>query len=212
MLPRGLRTKLLAKGGRSSLYIGLLNGLMPCGPLQAMQLYALSTGSPVTGALSMFCFCLGTVPLMLGFGLVSGRLNKRFGKPMRLVSGALVLLMGMAMLSGGLNLAGLALRVPGGRNFDTAAVEENLQVVNSELDWQDYPDITVKAGIPVRWIVHAEAEKITGCNNEMVIPALNLRVPLSPGDNIVEFSVDEPGVIPYTCWMGMLHGSITVES
>ena len=38
---------------------------------------------------------------------------------------------------------------------------------------------------------------------------LDLRVPLSPGDNIVEFTADEPGVIPYTCWMGMLRGSIT---
>lgn len=49
------------------------------------------------GALSMLCFCLGTVPLMLGFSLVSGRLNKRFARPMRVASGALVLLMGMAM-------------------------------------------------------------------------------------------------------------------
>ncbi|MBP5729217.1 MAG: heavy metal transporter, partial [Clostridia bacterium] len=58
--------------------------------------------------------------------------------------------------------------------------------------------------------IHADEEKITGCNNEMVIPALDLRVQLSPGDNIVEFTVDEHGVIPYTCWMGMLNGSITV--
>lgn len=210
-LPAGLRMKLMAKGSHSSLYIGLLNGLMPCGPLQAMQLYAFSTGSPIMGALSMFCFCLGTVPLMLGFGLVSGRLNKRFARPMSIASGALVLLMGMAMLSNALNLAGVPLRFSGSTVSDTAVTDANLQVVNSELDWGDYPDITVKAGVPVRWNVHAEADKITGCNNEMVIPALNLRIPLSPGDNIVEFTVDEPGVIPYTCWMGMLRGSITVE-
>lgn len=37
------------------------NGLMPCGPLQTMQLYALSTGSAINGALSMFIFSLGTV-------------------------------------------------------------------------------------------------------------------------------------------------------
>ena len=43
------------------------------------------------------------------------------------------------------------------------------------------------------------------------IPALNMRVPLHAGDNIVEFTVDEPGVIPYTCWMGMLRGTITVD-
>ncbi|MBR1822425.1 MAG: sulfite exporter TauE/SafE family protein [Clostridia bacterium] len=210
-LPAGLRTRLMGRGSRSSLYVGLLNGLMPCGPLQAMQLYALSTGSWWMGALSMLCFCLGTVPLMLGFGLVSGRLNKRFAAPMRIASGALVLLMGLSMLSNGLALAGVQLRLPARVASDTAAADEDIQLVSSELDWRGYPDITVKAGVPVRWTIHAAAEKITGCNNEMVIPALNLRVPLEPGDNVVEFTVDSPGVIPYTCWMGMLRGTITVE-
>lgn len=42
-----------------------------------------------------------------------------------------------------------------------------------------------------------------------ILAALDLRIPLSEGDNIVEFTVDEPGVIPYTCWMGMLRGTIT---
>ena len=61
-------------------------------------------------------------------------------------------------------------------------------------------------------MIHADAGKITGCNNEMVIPApLNLRVPLQEGDNVVEFTAEEPRVIYYTCWMGMLRGSITVE-
>ena len=157
----------------------------------------------------MLCFCLGTVPLMLSFGLVSGKLNKQFARPMRVASGALVLMMGMAMLSNGLHLAGIQLRFPGSTSSDATVTNANIQVVESELDWRGYPDITVQAGVPVRWNIHAEAEKITGCNNEMVIPALNLRVPLSEGDNIVEFTVDEPGVIPYTCWMGMLRGTIT---
>ena len=210
-LPNGLRNRLMRRGSRSSLYIGLLNGLMPCGPLQAMQLYALSTGSWRMGAVSMLCFCLGTIPLMLGFGLVSGALNKRFARPMRIVSGLLVLVMGMSMLTNGLSLAGVSLPGLTRGASDAANVSSNIQIVQSELDWQGYPDITVRAGTPVKWVIHAEEEKITGCNNEMVIPALDLRVPLSPGDNVVEFTVNEPGVIPYTCWMGMLHGSITVE-
>ena len=130
---------------------------------------------------------------------------------MRVASGALVLLMGMAMLSNGLNLAGIPLKLPGSAASDAAMADADIQVVESALDWRGYPDITVKAGVPVHWNIHAEADKITGCNNEMVIPALGLRVPLNAGVNIVEFTVDEPGVIPYTCWMGMLRGTITVE-
>ena len=211
VLPQGLRLRLLAHGANSSLYLGLLNGLMPCGPLQAMQLYALSAGSWWMGALSELCFSLGTVPLMLGFGLLGGRLNNRFAKPMRLVSGALILVMGTAMLSNSAALAGVRLPNLSERAADTAAAEDGVQLVRSELEWRSYPDITVKAGTPVRWVIHAEENRITGCNNEMVIPALGLRVPLHAGDNVVEFTVDEPGVIPYTCWMGMLRGSITVE-
>ncbi|MBQ9211938.1 MAG: sulfite exporter TauE/SafE family protein [Clostridia bacterium] len=211
-LPVGLRARLLGKRKNSSLWIGLINGLMPCGPLQAMQLYALSTGSWYMGALSMASFCLGTIPLMLGFGLVSGKLNKRFAKPMRIASGALVLVMGMAMLTRGLSLSGVQVKLPGQlTQADAAVVEEGYQNVSSELDWRGYPDITVKANVPVHWVIHADEGKITGCNNEMVIPGLNLRVPLQEGDNVVEFTAAQPGVIPYTCWMGMLHGSITVE-
>ena len=50
-----------SKKGKSSFYIGLINGLMACGPLQTMQLYALSKASFIGGAISMFLFSLGTV-------------------------------------------------------------------------------------------------------------------------------------------------------
>ena len=131
---------------------------------------------------------------------------------MRIASGVLVLVMGMAMLTRGLSLSGVQVRLPAHMvQADSSTITETYQTVNSELEWRGYPDITVKAGVPVRWVIHAGEGKITGCNNEMVIPALNLRVPLQEGDNVVEFTAQEPGVIPYTCWMGMLHGSITVE-
>ena len=205
-----LRARFMAKGGYSSLVIGLLNGLMPCGPLQAMQLYALATGRWWMGALSMLCFGLGTAPLMLGFGLVSGRLNRRFARPMRITSAVLVLAMGAAMLSNGLALAGVQFNPMVDAVTDPVPAVQAEQRVQSELDWRGYPDITVTAGVPVRWTIHAEADNITGCNREMVIPGLGLRVPLEPGDNVVEFTPTETGVIPYTCWMGMIRGSITV--
>ena len=55
----------------SAFGIGLLNGLMPCGPLQTMQIGAFSAMNPLNGALSMLAFSLGTLPLMLGFSFVS---------------------------------------------------------------------------------------------------------------------------------------------
>jgi sulfite exporter TauE/SafE len=63
---------------KSPLIVGLLNGLMPCGPLQSMQIVALASGNPFAGALSMFLFSLGTVPLMLGLGSIVSALGRKF--------------------------------------------------------------------------------------------------------------------------------------
>lgn len=95
------------KVGKGPLIVGLLNGLMPCGPLQSMQLYALSTGSFLTGALSMFLFSLGTVPLMFGLGALSSILSAKFTNTMFKVSALLVMILGLMMLNNGLSLSGL---------------------------------------------------------------------------------------------------------
>lgn len=70
-LPKPVARALGSFSRYGPLAVGLVNGLMPCGPLQSMQLYAIASGSLLSGALSMFCFCLGTVPLMLLFGGVA---------------------------------------------------------------------------------------------------------------------------------------------
>lgn len=87
--------------------VGLLNGLMPCGPLQTMQIYALGTGSIFYGALSMFIFSLGTVPLMMVLGLTSSLISKNNTKQLVKFSGALVAVLGVLMMSRGMSLAGI---------------------------------------------------------------------------------------------------------
>ena len=199
---------------RSSFVIGLANGLMPCGPLQAMQLFALSTGSWYMGALSMFCFSLGTVPLMLGVGLISGTLNRRFAGPMRIACAALVAVMGMSMLQNALSLAGfatLAAVQPESTEDGVAYFSDGVQLVHTTLDYRSYAPITVKAGIPVRWTITADSRVLNGCNEALAIPEYSIQKGLAPGDNIIEFTPAEIGTFPYSCWMGMIRSSITVE-
>lgn len=64
--------RLPAPVARGSFFIGLVNGLMPCCPLQFTQLYSIASGSISTGALSLFSFCLGTIPLVLLTGVARG--------------------------------------------------------------------------------------------------------------------------------------------
>ena len=86
--------------------VGFLNGLMPCGPLQSMQILALASANPFIGALSMLLFSLGTVPLMLGLGSIVTVLGKRFTSAVMNVGAVLVTVLGFAMLSQGGSLTG----------------------------------------------------------------------------------------------------------
>ncbi|GHU91267.1 hypothetical protein FACS1894202_12410 [Clostridia bacterium] len=109
-LPRAFSSRISREKGKSNspLIVGLLNGLMPCGPLQAMQLYALSTGSPLKGAVSMLLFSLGTVPLMFGLGALSSLLSKKFTRKVMTAGAVLVTVLGLTMFSQGAVLSGLS--------------------------------------------------------------------------------------------------------
>ncbi len=96
-------------GSKGPFAVGILNGLMPCGPLQTMQLYALGTGSVLAGAASMFIFSIGTVPLMLLFGATAALLPRRFIPVMIKASAILVMFLGFLTFGRAAALAGIAL-------------------------------------------------------------------------------------------------------
>lgn len=201
-------------------YVGLLNGLMPCGPLQAMQLYALSTGNPIKGALSMFVFSLGTVPLMFGLGALSSFLSKQFTAKMMQVSAVLVIVLGFAMFQTGLAVSGIQLpsfavsdlfNLGGGNKTGNVSVIENkIQTVTSQVYNGSYEPITVKVGVPVKWTIHVKPGQLTGCNYRFEIRSLGIQYQLEEGDNVLEFTPTKTGKLSYNCWMGMIRSSVNV--
>jgi sulfite exporter TauE/SafE/copper chaperone CopZ len=216
-LPRVFVRKTDAEKGnaKSPLVVGLLNGLMPCGPLQAMQLYALSTGNPAAGALSMCLFSLGTVPLPFALGALGSVLGKHFTRKAMTVGAALVVFLGLSMLSRGFGLSGLSLdfRAGGPAASQTVSVmEDGYQTVRSTLLPGNYPAITVQAGVPVKWTIDAPQGSINGCNNRIFIPEYDVEYAFKTGENLIEFTPTETGSFPYSCWMGMIRSSITVVS
>ncbi len=185
---------------------------MPCGPLQSMQLYALSTGSIITGALSMFMFSLGTVPLMFILGALSSKINKKFTEKMLSICAVLVVILGIGMLNNGLALSGVAMpsMVNTQSTSNKTTVTKDLQTVTTSLDFGRYPALSVKNNIPVKWTITAEKGVINGCNNEIIIPEYDLVVKLKEGENVIEFTPTRTGTFSYSCWMGMIRSSITV--
>ena len=203
-------------GKHGPFYVGLLNGLMPCGPLQAMQIYALGTGSFLAGAGSMLFFSLGTVPLMFGFGAISSFLSGKFTHRMMKVSAVLVMILGVIMLSRGFNLSGFNfvndITYAASNSSNIAKVEGAVQTVTTKLESGRYTPFIVQKGVPVKWTIQASANDINGCNETITVPKYGISKKLIPGDNLIEFTPDEDGNIPYTCWMGMISSNIKVVS
>lgn len=247
-------------GNSRPFWVGVLNGFMPCGPLQSMWIVALAAGNPFAGALSMFLFGLGTVPLMLGLGSIVATLGKRFTDKVMTVGAVLVIVLGLAMMSQGGSLSGWLppdlmlvlliafciagmlfsvpvkrkvwkkvinvvsvfviigsyilwshwdLMMPGNTSSDTELkMIDGVQVVNSTLAPGSYPDISVQAGVPVRWIIDAPEGSINGCNYKMIIQDFDMEYIFQTGENVIEFTPTETGTVQYSCWMGMIHGSI----
>ncbi len=263
-VPRFLARKIDRRKAKTNrpFYVGVLNGFMPCGPLQSMWIVALASGSPLAGAFSMFLFSLGTVPLMLGLGSIVSALGRKFTDECMTVGAVLVAVLGLALIAQGGSLsgwfppdlllvavialcaAGVMLSIPFERKavgnvvkFASLAVvvgacvlwsgqgtparknpvaENNVEIaggkqtVRSTLQFGRYPNITVQAGIPVKWVIDAPEGSINGCNDRIVIPDYGVEYTFHTGENVIEFTPDTAGTVRYSCWMGMIRGNIFV--
>lgn len=200
------------------LIAGLLNGLMPCGPLQAMQLYALSTGSILTGALSMFLFSLGTVPLVFGFGLLFSSLKGKYNIIIQRISSILIIILSLFMMNRALTLWGIDINKSVKeivikqtyKNYVVATIKDGKQYVEINLKPSGYTPIVVQKGIPVEFNIKVDDIRYYGCTNAIRIPSLDISKELNTGNNIVEFTPQKICDITYTCWMGMVTSNIKV--
>lgn len=199
---------------RGPFLLGLVNGLMPCGPLQAMQVYAVVTGSAAMGALSLFAFCLGTVPLMFVAGSVIAALKARWRRGLMRIGGAMLVVFGLVAAGTGATLLGVNVSLPAQRGSDevvAATGADGIQRAAVEVDYGAYQDVRLKAGVPAELTFHAPEGKLIGCNSSLAIPAFGIQADLATGDTVVFFTPDQAGAYPYACWMGMIKATITVE-
>lgn len=219
-LPAFIRRK--TGKSKTPFLVGLCNGLMPCGPLQSMQIVALASGNALVGALSMFFFSLGTVPLMLGFGFIFSSLGKRFTKQILKFGAVLVVVLGLSMISQGSALSGIDSKVSSAfskpeetqeaqAKLNETVEKDGVQYVSSVLESGKYPDITIKAGEPVVWEIEADKGSINGCNYKILLQDFDMEYTFSEGENVIEFTPEKEGAYTYSCWMGMITGKIYVE-
>jgi sulfite exporter TauE/SafE/copper chaperone CopZ len=183
---------------------------LPCGFTQALQLYVLSQGSFVTGALTMLAFALGTLPALLSLSTISSLARGALQRHFLRFAGAAVILLGILNIQYGLVLTGGDMS--GARAGEqppakavaaegaTAPQRISMKVVG--LEYQPH-QLTVKQGIPVQWWI--DASQADGCGRFLLAPRLGIRKLLSGSSTtLITFTPDQPGEYAFNCGMGMM--------
>jgi len=233
-LPGPLRDFVYAEEARSRhrpFIIGLLNGLMfACGPLQAMYVMAAGTGSALEGAKMLFAFGVGTLPVLLSFGVLATLISSALTHRLLRLSGAIVVILGAVMINRGLILTGsgsdlrsviATLRKPGAVQPPAANLQEAstggaarprpaFQTIEMDVVESGYSPnhFVLVRGVPVKWVINGK--EVTACNHRIVVPSLNLEFDVKQGVQTIEFTPDKAGHIAWSCWMGMKHGDFDV--
>jgi len=84
--------------------IGLLNGLLPCGPVYVAIGLSLASASIFTGALYMAIFGLGTIPVMLSLSLMGNYFARTVRKKIRQFVPVFIIILGIWFVLKGLGL------------------------------------------------------------------------------------------------------------
>jgi uncharacterized protein len=209
LMPK-VNNKKISEGFRP-LIVGILNGFMPCASLQMMQLYALASGSMISGGLIMLVFALTTAPVLVTIGLLSSKLNLKSSRRVKLVSAAVVVLIGSQMAFR--SMSALNVPLPFINRQDEvrlAPVVDGVQMITLTVDWNGYHlDYTaVKEGIPV--MITVNPVSLSGCSNPITIPMFNIEIDALTDQLSAIFTPDTSGNIRIQCWMNMISTNLKV--
>lgn len=89
---------------QSLLFIGLLNGLLPCGLVYLGIAGSMATGDAINGALFMGAFGLGTFPAMMTITIIRDYISVRFREGIRKAVPIFVSVMAIMLILRGMNL------------------------------------------------------------------------------------------------------------
>jgi len=221
-LPMGLGRSLGLGGAdgatysdRRALGLGAATFFLPCGFTQAIQVYALSTGSPLFAGALLAAFAIGTAPGLLAVaGLPAIVPSESRPTVLRFIG---VAVLGFAVLNGtaGLTLAGVPLPSFGIGATAAAALPagvgpdgvQSLTTIQRASGYEPR-EAAIYANVPTRWTI--ESRSSSSCAQFLVLPSLGISVRLRPGPNTIELPAMAAGRLNYSCAMGMFSGRITI--
>lgn len=188
---------------RQALLMGAATVFLPCGFTQAMQLYAMSTGSFVKGAVIMAAFAIGTMPGLVSLGKISmiPQLTK--------IIGVTTVLMALFNFHNGFNLITMG-NPTKTKPAAAASAAEDTQVITMTQNGLGYSPntFTIVKNKPVKWVINSTNPYT--CAAALLAPKIGINANLQPGENVFTFTPHETGTIAFSCSMGMYRGSFKV--
>lgn len=204
--------------------LGLLTIFIPCGVTQAMEVLAINSGSPVQGAMIMFAFVLGTMPLFSLLGFILTKISTSWKNIFNKV--AAYSLIALALYS--LNGVALVLDSPLSFQHLVGGITNNFSKktsVNAVIDNQNNSvqkikigifnngysprDITVKQNIPVELTL--ESKDAYSCALSFVFKEFGISTFLKSTDSqTFKFTPTKKGNFTFACSMGMYSGVLRV--
>lgn len=205
--------------------LGFMTILIPCGVTQAMEVLAITSGSPIDGALIMFAFVLGTSPLFALVGVATAKLSETFKQNFMKVAAALLIFLGLSSINGILVVLDSPLTFGkitqpityffsderfAERSTQVETVKGSQQVViNINANGYSPNKVQVKVGIPVQLTL--QTKDTYSCASSFILKAFDIKMQLGPTDSqTVTFTPTQKGKYPFTCSMGMYTGVLEV--
>jgi uncharacterized protein len=207
----------LKYSNKTAVATGALTFFVPCGFTQAMQLYAISSGNFVSGALIMGIFALGTSFGLLGIGSLTSVVKGSFSKLFFRFTGVVLIVLSIFNISNSFNLLGWNSGVELNRNTTGAvSTDKNVQydgkiqiVMMDQLSSGYSPNnFNIVKDIPVKWVINSKDPN--SCAASIYSAKLGIRKNLEAGENVFEFTPKEVGQIKFSCSMGMYNGVFNV--
>lgn len=214
-----VRNRARSQAALAPAVLGLATVLIPCGVTLSVEALALTSGSALAGAATMAVFVLGTGPLFAILGYAARKAATAWRGRLAVVTGLVVLAMGLYTLNGGLELAGsplaasrIAQTVGAGEapaDTTSASTVEGQQtvVITARTGSYSPENVQVRSGVPTTLVVRSDGAQ--GCVRSFVIRDEQKILPVK-GETRIDLGVLHPGRLDYACGMGMYTGVITI--
>jgi sulfite exporter TauE/SafE len=197
--------------------LGLLSVFIPCGVTQSMEILAMSSGSALQGALTMFFFVLGTFPIFTFLGVFTMKLTQKWHSYFNKLAAILLIIIGLYTLNAALIAANAPINSQKIFSRFQKRDSENSQIINGQqkvtiqIENNGYTPryFTVKKGVPVELTL--ESGQVYSCAQSFVMQSFGIHsVVASNQRKTFVFTPEKKGKYSYSCSMGMYTGIMEV--